>query len=136
MSKNLDLPSLAALFRDHRQMAISLCWRIQFAAEDSRCAGRITTSVLSISRAGNGASCQHVPRISWHLCRLDHWQLHGPTADCAVMKASALRCHSTCCAGGTAPPININTDVIRPSVYRSASLNAVRSIRLVWKDPV
>jgi hypothetical protein len=29
-------------------------------------------------------------------------------------------------------PINVSTDVIRPSVWRKASLNAVRSIRLVW----
>ena len=29
-------------------------------------------------------------------------------------------------------PINVSTDVIRPPVWRKASLNAVRSIRLVW----
>ena len=29
-------------------------------------------------------------------------------------------------------PINVSTDVIRPSVWRKASLNAARSIKLVW----
>jgi hypothetical protein len=29
-------------------------------------------------------------------------------------------------------PINLSTDVIKPSVWRNASLNAVRSFRLVW----
>jgi hypothetical protein len=29
-------------------------------------------------------------------------------------------------------PINLSTDAIKPSVWRNASLNAVRSIRLVW----
>jgi hypothetical protein len=29
-------------------------------------------------------------------------------------------------------PINVSTDVIKPSVWRNASLNTMRSIRLVW----